>query len=124
MLVEAIKELASGKSKYSNTYLETQTILAEDNNIELNYNGTLDSSIGGGVTILRAEEDSTSLILDADGNWVSNVNILSKGFVIPDYTPTSSQDTYGVVGNIVQDDNYIYIKRNGGWKRTAKLESF
>ncbi len=124
ILVEAIKELVSGKTKYSNTYLETQTILAEDNNIELNYNGTLDSSIGGGVTILRAEEEATSIILDADGNWVSNVNILSKGFVIPEYTPTSSQDTYGVVGNIVQDDDYLYIKRNNGWKRTPKLESF
>jgi hypothetical protein len=124
LLVEAIKELASGEHKYSNTYLQTQTIQAEDNNIELNYNGTLGSSVGGGVTILRGEKESTSLLIDADGNWVSNVNILSEGFVIPEYTPTSSQDTNGVLGNIVQDDDYIYIKRNSGWKRTPKLEDF
>ena len=124
LLVEAIKELVSGNTEYSKTYLETQTILAEDNNIELNYNGTYESSISGGVTIIRGEETSTTLLLDADGNWVSNVNILSEGFVIPEYTPTSSQDINGIVGNIVQDDDYIYIKRNSGWKRTPKLEDF
>lgn len=124
LLVEAIKELATGKTEYGNTYLKTQTIQAEDNNIELNFNGTLASSIGGGIIINRGSEEPTTLSLDADGNFVSNVNILSKGFVIPEYTPTSSQDNSGVVGNITQDDNYIYIKRNGGWKRTPKLEDF
>jgi hypothetical protein len=124
LLVEAIKELVEGGSEYTNTFLKTQTIQAEDNNIELNYNGTLYSSVDGGVTILRGEKESTSLLIDADGNWVSNVNILSEGFVIPEYTPTSSQDTNGVLGNIVQDDDYIYIKRNSGWKRTPKLEDF
>jgi len=42
---------------------------------------------------------------------------------IPNYTPTSSGDTYGNVGNITTDDNYLYIKTNNGWKRTS-LESF
>lgn len=124
LLVEAMKELVSGNTKYSKTYLETQTILAEDNNIELNYNGTLESSIGGGVTIIRGEENPSTLTLNENGNWVSNVNILSKGFIIPEYTPINSQDSSGIVGNIVQDDDYIYIKRNSGWKRTTKLENF
>jgi hypothetical protein len=124
LLVEAIKELVEGYTGYTNTFLETQTIQAEDNNIELNYNGTIGSSIGGGVTVLRGRQDSTNLLIDADGYWVSNVNILSKGFVIPEYTPTNSQDSKGIIGNIVQDDDYIYIKRNSGWKRTPKLENF
>ncbi len=124
LLVEAVKELSSGITTEKNTYLETQTILAEDNNIELNYKGTHESSIDGGVTILRGDEQPTTLLIDSDGNWVSNVNILSEGFIIPEYTPTNSQDSKGVVGNIVQDDNYIYIKRSSGWKRTTKLEDF
>ena len=124
LLVEAIKELVSGNSQYSKTYLETQTILAEDNNIELNYNGTTESSIGGGIKIIRGEEESTNLSLDENGDWISNVNIFSKGFVIPEYTPTSTKDISGIIGNIVQDDDYIYIKRQGGWKRTPKLEEF
>lgn len=124
LLVEAIKELVNGNSEYGNTFLETQTIQAEDNNIELNFNGTLGSSVNGGIKILRGNKEPTSLLIDTNGNWISNVNILSKGFVIPEYTPTSSQDSSGVVGNIVQDDNYIYIKRNSGWKRTPKLEDF
>jgi hypothetical protein len=115
---------SSGNTEYAKTYLETQTILAEDNNIELNYNGTIDSSIGGGVTIIRGEEEPTTLIINEDGSWISNVNIFSEGFVIPEFTPTSTQDISGIVGNIVQDDNYIYIKREGGWKRTPKLEEF
>lgn len=124
LLVEAIKELVSGNTKYSKTYLETQTILAEDNNIELNYNGTIETSVGGGIKIIRGEEESTNLSLDENGNWISNVNIFSKGFVIPEYSPTSTQDNSGIIGNIVQDDDYIYIKTKGGWKRTLKLEEF
>lgn len=124
LLVEAIKEMVGGNTKYGNKYLETQTILAEDNNIELNYNGTHESSIGGGITINRGDLESSTLVLDENGNFISNVNIFSEGFVIPEYTPTSSKDESGVVGNITQDDNYIYIKRNGGWKRTPKLEDF
>ncbi len=35
------------------------------------------------------------------------------------YTPTSSSDTNGEVGDTAWDDNYFYIKTNAGWKRTA-----
>ena len=35
------------------------------------------------------------------------------------YTPTSSSDTNGSTGNFSWDDNYLYIKTSGGWKRTA-----
>ena len=43
--------------------------------------------------------------------------------VIVEYTPTSSSDIYGVIGEITRDDNYLYVKGNNGWKRT-NLESF
>lgn len=35
------------------------------------------------------------------------------------YTPTSSSDVNGNVGDIAWDDNYLYLKTTAGWKRTA-----
>jgi hypothetical protein len=34
-------------------------------------------------------------------------------------TPSGSADTQGTVGDITSDDNYIYVKTNAGWKRSA-----
>ena len=42
---------------------------------------------------------------------------------IPSYTPTSSTDTNGNLGNVTMDDDYLYIRSSTGWKRT-NLESF
>ncbi|MCS7200901.1 MAG: hypothetical protein NZ822_02000, partial [Patescibacteria group bacterium] len=39
------------------------------------------------------------------------------------YTPSSSADPNGNVGDIAWDDNYIYVKTNGGWRRFL-LETF
>lgn len=33
------------------------------------------------------------------------------------YTPSSSGDTYGVLGEITWDDSYAYVKTNNGWGR-------
>ncbi len=35
------------------------------------------------------------------------------------YTPTSSTDTNGAVGDVAWDDDYIYIKTSVGWKRST-----
>jgi hypothetical protein len=35
------------------------------------------------------------------------------------YTPTSSSDANGNTGDVAWDDDYIYIKTSGGWKRAA-----
>ena len=35
------------------------------------------------------------------------------------YTPTTSGDTNGEVGDISWDDNYIYVKTNSGWGRSS-----
>jgi hypothetical protein len=35
------------------------------------------------------------------------------------YTPTSTADTNGNVGDIAWDDNYTYVKTSAGWKRTS-----
>ena len=34
------------------------------------------------------------------------------------YTPTSSSDTNGNIGDYSWDDNYMYVKTSSGWKRT------
>ena len=125
LLVEAVKELSSGNTTYGNVYLETQTIFAEDNNIELNYSGNTQTAIGGGVKVLHAIglNKSSELITDEKGNWVTNTDFNPKGLSIPTYTPSSSNDENGNEGNITRDDNYLYVKTINGWKR-SNLESF
>jgi hypothetical protein len=125
LLVEAIKELASGSVTNNNLALETQTILAEDNNIDLNYNGTPETALGGGITVLHAkgQNQSSELLTDENGDWLTNNDFKPKSLTIPFYTPTSSSDSNGTVGNITSDDNYMYIKTINGWKR-SNLESF
>ena len=125
LLVEAVKELASGVTTTGNVYLETQTILAEDNDIELNYSGTPETAIGGGIKILHAmgQNESAELVTDEDGNWITNNDFKPRAITIPFYTPTSSDDENGEDGNMTRDDDYLYIKTNNGWRR-SNLESF
>lgn len=122
-IVEAIKELTNTKT--NELIFETQTIAAEDNNIELNYNGTKLTSIGGGITIVNGVSDgiNAEFKLNSDGNWITNNSIIPSSLSIPNYTPTSSSDNYGNLGEISVDDDYLYIKGNNGWKRLP-LESF
>ncbi len=93
LLVEAIKELVGGNAitQISKTDLKTQTIIAEDNNIELNFNGNRDSSIGGGITVIKAISESigAEIKTDKNGNWVTNNDFKPKSLTLPTYTPTS-----------------------------------
>lgn len=124
LLVEAIKELATTKN-INNSVIEAETVVAEDNNIELNYNGNHDSSIGGGIIVLHGVSDSVNseLATNNDGDWTTNVGFKPKSLTIPNYTPTSSNDSNGKLGDLTMDDNYLYIKTNNGWKRSS-LENF
>lgn len=118
ILVEAMKEIISGD------FIRTQTIVAEDNNIELNFNGNRSTSIGGGIKVLNAlEGKSADLIIDSNGDWTTNNGLIPTSLTIPEYTPISSTDELGNAGNITRDNDYIYIKTSTGWKR-ANLESF
>ena len=122
LLINAINELSTGKGS---VYLETQSILAEDNDIQLNYSGNQQTSIGGGIRVLHAigQDQEAEFITDENGNWITNNDIKAKALTIPLYTPTSSNDSAGSEGNITRDEDYIYIKTNSKWKRT-KLEEF
>lgn len=123
LLVEAVKELYSGKT--TNSVIETQTIIAEDNNIELNYGGTKLSAINGGLKILHAlgKNKNAEFLINDDGNWKTNNTIIVKGIEIPYYTPNSSNDLNYNVGNLTIDDSYLYVKTQNKWGR-IKLENF
>jgi hypothetical protein len=125
LLVEAIKELSSSVVSSGITFLETQSIIAEDNNIELNFNGTTLTAVGGGIRVLKGLNDKTAseFITDNNGNWITNNQLIPLGIVIPTYTPISSEEKSGIDGNIVKDNNYLYVKTNNKWKR-IKLEEF
>ena len=124
-LVEAVKEMSSGITTSGNIYLETQTILAEDNDIELNYSGTTESAINGGIRVLHAmgENKSAEMITDEDGNWITNNDFKPRAITIPFYTPNSSDDENGEDGNMTRDNNYLYIRTNNGWRR-SNLDRF
>ena len=125
LIVEAIKDLTNPKTSNSELILETQTIAAEDNNIELNYNGNHNTAIGGGITIIKGinENENSEFKINSNGDWVTNTALIPSSLVIPTYTPTSSYDVYGKNGEITMDENYLYIKTDGGWKRSS-LELF
>jgi len=127
-IIAAIKELSNNSialTKNKELILETQTIAAEDNNIELNFNGTKQTALNGGITIVKGINNNTNseLIINSDGNWITNNHIIPKGLIIPTFTPTSTNDNSGNLGEITRDDNYIYIKGNNGWGRSP-LETF
>lgn len=74
--------------------------------------------------------------LALNGNWANGSELVPSSTLDIDgvegfnqfrlrktYTPTSSSDANGNVGDISWDENYIYIKTAAGWKRTT-LSSF
>lgn len=127
-IIAAIKELSNNSialTKNKELILETQTIAAEDNNIELNFNGTKETALNGGLSIIKGINTNTNseFIINSDGNWITNNHIIPKGLIIPTFTPTSTSDKSGNLGEITRDDNYIYIKGNNGWGRSP-LETF
>ena len=125
LLVEAIKEIASGSTSITNDVLLTQTVIAEDNNIDLNFGGTQQTAIDGGIRVLHAKgvDLSADFILDENGDWTTNNDFKPNQITIPLFTPSGSTDTTGGLGNITRDDTYLYIKCSDGWKR-SNLESF
>lgn len=127
LLVEAFKELvAMTKTNTDNTTnittseIDVEVIHSEDNNIEMNYGGNHESALGGGIVVIKgvSETEDSKLSIDKNGDWVFEPNI-----VLPEYTPESSDDPKGNLGNFTRDDNYIYVKTSNGWKRSG-LESF
>jgi hypothetical protein len=124
LIIEALKELvANGTLNTEESTVKrevnVEVVYSEDNSIELNYGGTKESAINGGLVVVNgvSEGVNSEITVDENGDWnFTNINI-------KEFTPSSSEDPHGNVGNIVRDDNYIYIKTRTGWKRTG-LENF
>lgn len=124
LIIESIKEICD--KKLYNKEISTQSIFAEDNDIQLNFNGNSETAKNGGIKVLHGikQDESANLLIDKDGNWFTNNDFKSKYLTIPKNTPISSEDVSGNIGNITYDDNYLYIKTSDNkWKRT-KLEEF
>ena len=81
------------------------------------HNLSLRWTIKGGTGFLSNSPNPTSLV------DVNATNGYSQFRLRTSYTPASTADTNGNVGDFSWDDNYFYIKTSTGWKRSA-LSSF
>lgn len=94
------------------TTINTQTVQARDNKIELNYSGSTSTAIGGGIEILSGRTDGSgvSLTIDTDRDWNSNT-----GFNITGRTSDSTtnglkvQNSGGTVNFVVRNDGNVGI---------------
>lgn len=50
---------------------------------------------------------------------VNNLRNALAFIVLNSKTPTATADTTGKLGDIVFDDDYIYVKTSAGWKHAA-----
>lgn len=61
----------------------------------------------------------------AKGGYVSgfieteDLNVTGQFRIQNSFTPSGSGDVSGEIGDVAWDDDFIYIKTNAGWKRTA-----
>jgi hypothetical protein len=75
-----------------------------------------------GLTIVSG--DTTSEIkTDEYGRWIATPALSSKHMILPEFTPITTTDERGMLGDTTWDDKYIYVKTNNGWKR-SNLENF
>lgn len=72
----------------------------------VNKNLTVNSNIGAGVST------GTTSKVDINGAGYSQLRLRTK------FTPVSTFDSRGNVGDFAWDDNYFYVKTTDGWKRT------
>jgi hypothetical protein len=69
--------------------------------------------IKGGTGYLSNSSSPTSLLDLTGANGYSQFRLRTS------YTPTSSSDSHGNVGDFSWDSNYFYIKTTSGWERAA-----
>jgi hypothetical protein len=79
---------------------------------------------GGGAGTSVVVEDATGDMGVGTSGPTSKVHIngangYSQLRLQDSYTPTGTSDTNGNVGDLAWDNNYIYVKTGGGWKRAA-----
>lgn len=129
LIIEAIKELVN-KTVYTSEpaadtittikELNVEEIYSEDNNISLNFNGSHETAKNGGISVIKgvSEEEDSIFQINEHGDWEFLPNLSIKK-----YTPISSEDTTGNPGNLTYDEDFLYLKTQGGWGR-INLEKF
>jgi hypothetical protein len=70
--------------------------------------------VGGSDHRVGIRTDSPTAKLDVEGDTGYDQFRLRTT-----YTPTGTADANGSAGDIAWDENYVYIKTSGGWKRAA-----
>jgi len=81
-------------------------------------------AIGGGIINEAMRIDQHGNIGIGTTNATSKIDINgTQGYnqlrIRTSYTPSNSSDPNGNVGDISWDNNYVYVKTNNGWKRSA-----
>jgi len=70
-------------------------------------------NIKGGTGYLSNSTEPTSMVDITGANGYSQLRLRQS------YTPTSTSDSHGDIGDVSWDNNYFYIKTSEGWKRSA-----
>ena len=107
-----VKGLVPYSGSVSNSTLCLETLNGK--NIEIDLSTLLVSKLTNGESEIKT---------DKYGRWIASPALASKHMILPNFTPKSTNDEMGMLGDAVWDDNYIYIKTNNGWKRSS-LENF
>lgn len=98
------------------TYTQTNEDIADA--VAKRHTQNTDTQLKGGVVTVDANDNvgigTTVPTAKLDINGSTGYNQLR---IRTPYTPTSSADANGNVGDIAWDDNYIYVKTSTGWKR-------
>lgn len=112
---EVIPEMVRARSK-------------SDGMLTINYNEFIPwiieaiKELGSGLESTNSEVKS-KIKVDEFGRWIVTPALSSKHLILPEFTPISTNDERGMLGDVVWDDTYIYVKRNNGWGR-SKFENF
>ena len=80
-------------------------------NLPLISSGNVTSSI-----VLPLDDPSDSATKKINLGQIKNF-VLSGNSYTTNYTPSSSGDTSGIVGQVSYDNTFLYVKTNIGWSR-------
>jgi hypothetical protein len=116
-------DYATAVGAFSWADAENATALGGATSVE----GVESTAVGYGARVLFGHSHSSAFGADAQptksnqvrlGDSTDEVSVPGR-LNVARRTPSGSADSQGTVGDITSDDNYIYVKTSGGWKRVA-----
>jgi hypothetical protein len=90
-----------GQTISATTIIETETLLVEDNNIDLNYGGDHTTALGGGITVLSgvSNTENSTIMTDTNGVFVISPSVSATTY----YGDGSNLTGIGFTGNTSGD---------------------